>query len=72
MTGGPGAGEKRSYHRPECGHLEDAARALAKSIFYNQGQICSAPSRLIVESSIMEEVLRHLLRQSPHYQPADG
>jgi len=32
--------------------LEEAAQHAARSIFRNQGQICNAPSRLLVESSI--------------------
>lgn len=55
----------------ECRHLDEAARALAKNIFFNQGQICSAPSRLIVESSIQEEVLRRLLGLVGGYQPSN-
>ena len=53
----------------ECGHIDDAVRALAKNMFFNQGQICSAPSRLIVETTIKDEVLRRLLELIPAYQP---
>ncbi len=55
----------------ECGDLDAAARAVAKNMFFNQGQICSAPSRLIVETGVREEVLRRLLSLIPAYQPAD-
>jgi gamma-glutamyl-gamma-aminobutyraldehyde dehydrogenase/4-guanidinobutyraldehyde dehydrogenase/NAD-dependent aldehyde dehydrogenase len=40
-------------------------------MFFNQGQICSAPSRLIVEMSVKEEVLQCLLRLVPDYRPAN-
>jgi len=55
----------------ECDHLEDAAQTLVKNIFFNQGQICSAPSRLIVETGVQEKVLKLLLRLAPNYQPAN-
>ncbi len=55
----------------DCRHLDEAAQALAKNIFFNQGQICSAPSRLIVESSVQQEVLEKLLRLIPAYQPSN-
>src|SRR5215510_7133080 len=33
-----------------CKDLKKAAAVLCKNVFYNQGQICSAPSRVIVEN----------------------
>ncbi len=54
-----------------CKDIEEAARTLAKNIFYNQGQICSAPSRLIVHRSIKEEFLEILVQESKKYVPSD-
>jgi len=51
--------------------LERAAKILAKNIFYNQGQICSAPSRLIVHKSIKDKFLDLLLKESVKYTPSD-
>ncbi|HND31255.1 MAG TPA: aldehyde dehydrogenase family protein, partial [Myxococcota bacterium] len=41
--------------------LPAAARAAARAIFYNQGEICTAGSRLLVEESVKDQVLEHLL-----------
>ncbi len=51
--------------------LDYAAEILARNIFYNQGQICSAPSRLIVHDSIKDEFLELLIDASRRYIPAD-
>ncbi len=52
-------------------NLRRAAEVLAKNIFYNQGQICSAPSRLIIHKSIKDEFLKYLVEESKKYVPAD-
>ncbi len=41
----------------DCPDLDRAAAAAAAAIFFNQGQMCSAGSRLIVEERIRDEVL---------------
>jgi len=51
--------------------LQKAAKILAKNIFYNQGQICSAPSRLIIDQSIKDEFLNHLIEAAKQYIPSD-
>ena len=38
-----------------CNNISKSAKVLAKNIFYNQGQICSAPSRVIIATSKSEE-----------------
>lgn len=43
-------------------NLDEAATAAAWGIYYNQGEVCSAGSRLIVEESIKEEFLEKLVR----------
>lgn len=53
----------------KCKNLSKAARVLAKNIFYNQGQICSAPSRAIVDNHIKEYVISLLLKESVNYFP---
>jgi 4-guanidinobutyraldehyde dehydrogenase/NAD-dependent aldehyde dehydrogenase len=44
--------EHRLRRRPD---LEQAAKAAAGGIFYNQGEVCTAASRLLVERSIKDE-----------------
>jgi acyl-CoA reductase-like NAD-dependent aldehyde dehydrogenase len=53
----------------KCNNLEIASKILAKNIFYNQGQICSASSRLIIHKSIKEEFLKLLVKESEKYIP---
>jgi aldehyde dehydrogenase (NAD+)/phenylacetaldehyde dehydrogenase len=40
--------------------LAAAGRAAVSAVFYNQGQICTAGSRLLVERSAYDEVLEHV------------
>lgn len=42
------------------GNLEAALNALTFSVFYNQGQTCTAATRLIVHESIVDEVIEGL------------
>jgi gamma-glutamyl-gamma-aminobutyraldehyde dehydrogenase len=53
----------------KCKDLNNAAEVLAKSIFYNQGQICSAPSRLIIEKSIKFKFIKFLIKHTHKYLP---
>jgi 4-guanidinobutyraldehyde dehydrogenase / NAD-dependent aldehyde dehydrogenase len=55
----------------DCKDLDRAAEASAGSIFYNQGESCNAPSRLLVERSIKEAFVQKVLAELKHYQPAD-
>lgn len=53
----------------KCNDLESASKILAKSIFYNQGQICSASSRLIIHKDIKNQFLKLLIEESKKYIP---
>lgn len=55
----------------DCKDLDKAAAASVGSIFYNQGESCNAPSRLLVERSIKEEFVKKILTHLPEYQPGD-
>jgi len=55
----------------KCRHLAEAAAVLARNIFYNQGQICSAPSRLILERGAKQRFLPLLLSEAVNYVPGD-
>jgi 4-guanidinobutyraldehyde dehydrogenase/NAD-dependent aldehyde dehydrogenase len=55
----------------DCKDLDRAAEASAGSIFYNQGESCNAPSRLLVESSIKDVFVKKVLAELKNYQPGD-
>ncbi|EOL9910844.1 aldehyde dehydrogenase family protein, partial [Escherichia coli O157:H7] len=49
--------------------LQQAASATAAGIFYNQGQVCIAGTRLLLEESIADEFLALLKQQAQNWQP---
>lgn len=51
--------------------LDAAASAAADGAFYNQGEVCSANSRLLVHASIRDEFLQALARHAEAYRPGD-
>jgi 4-guanidinobutyraldehyde dehydrogenase/NAD-dependent aldehyde dehydrogenase len=51
--------------------LERAAKTVAASIFYNQGESCNAPSRVLVHQSVADRFVEIVAREAPSYQPAD-
>ncbi|ROR05114.1 aldehyde dehydrogenase [Erwinia sp. JUb26] len=55
----------------DCHNLELAAEKAAGAIFFNQGEVCSANSRLLVEHSIHHEFVERLLAQTQNWQPGD-
>jgi gamma-glutamyl-gamma-aminobutyraldehyde dehydrogenase/4-guanidinobutyraldehyde dehydrogenase/NAD-dependent aldehyde dehydrogenase len=55
----------------DCIDLDKAVAAAAGSIFYNQGESCNAPSRLLVERSIRDEFVEKLKQHSPKHMPGD-
>ncbi len=55
----------------DCKDLNRAAEASAGSIFYNQGESCNAPSRLLVERSIKSELIKKILTELTNYAPGD-
>ena len=54
-----------------CNDLPRAAKILTKNIFYNQGQICSAPSRLIIDKTVKEAFLSLLVEEAKRFVPSD-
>ncbi|MEY8097806.1 aldehyde dehydrogenase [Falsihalocynthiibacter sp. S25ZX9] len=48
-----------------------AARVSANSAWFNQGEMCTCPSRLIVEESIHDEVIEVLKEVAKTYAPGD-
>lgn len=53
----------------QCNDLKKAAKTLAKNMFYNQGQICSAPSRAIIDHRIKTEFLSLVRDEMKLYIP---
>ena len=51
--------------------LEAAAQKAAFGIFYNQGEVCSANSRLLVEASVKNEFLERIVALSAQFQPGN-
>ena len=55
----------------DCQDLDLAAEKAAFGIFFNQGEVCSANSRLLVERSIHDEFVERLQEKARHWQPGD-
>lgn len=50
-------------------NLDNAISSTASGIFYNAGQSCNAPTRLLVHSKIYKDVLDRIVRASKEYVP---
>ncbi len=48
-----------------------AARTVAGSMFFNQGESCNAPSRVLVHDSIADEFVKLVAAEVPRYAPGD-
>jgi 4-guanidinobutyraldehyde dehydrogenase / NAD-dependent aldehyde dehydrogenase len=55
----------------DCPDLERAARAAAFAIFFNQGEMCSAGSRLVVQEAVHDAVLEKIAAIARTMQPGD-
>ncbi|AOU97410.1 aldehyde dehydrogenase PuuC [Acidihalobacter yilgarnensis] len=55
----------------DCPDIDAAARAAAFGIFYNQGEMCTAGSRLLVEASIKDAFLEKVIAAGEAMQPGD-
>jgi acyl-CoA reductase-like NAD-dependent aldehyde dehydrogenase len=51
--------------------IEDAAKAAARGIFYNQGEVCNAGSRLLVDRRIADDFVTLVVAESKQYFPGD-
>ena len=56
---------------PDCSALERAAVTVADSMFFNQGESCNAPSRVLVHESIADDFVVRVAARAPLYPPAD-
>jgi acyl-CoA reductase-like NAD-dependent aldehyde dehydrogenase len=55
----------------DCPNLEAAAKAAAFGIFFNQGEVCNAGSRLVVDRAIKDEVVARVIEVGKTLQPND-
>src|ERR1041384_4846395 len=55
----------------DCPDLDRAATAAAYAIFFNQGEMCSAGSRLLVEASIKDAMLEKIAAVGRQMRPGD-
>jgi gamma-glutamyl-gamma-aminobutyraldehyde dehydrogenase len=55
----------------DCPDLDAAVSGTAAGIFYNQGQVCIAGTRLLLEESIADEFLARLKAQALNWQPGN-
>jgi gamma-glutamyl-gamma-aminobutyraldehyde dehydrogenase/4-guanidinobutyraldehyde dehydrogenase/NAD-dependent aldehyde dehydrogenase len=55
----------------DCPDLDRAVQTAVGSIFFNQGESCNAPSRLLLHHRIKDAFVERALQLLPQYQPAD-
>lgn len=48
-----------------------AARTVAGCMFFNQGESCNAPSRVLVQADIADAFVEMVAAEAVHYQPGD-
>jgi acyl-CoA reductase-like NAD-dependent aldehyde dehydrogenase len=51
--------------------VERAAKTVAGSMFFNQGESCNAPSRVFVQRQVAERFLEVVAAEAPKYAPGD-
>jgi acyl-CoA reductase-like NAD-dependent aldehyde dehydrogenase len=51
--------------------LDKAAAAIVQSVVWNQGQVCTARTRLIVHESVKEELLQKVVSRAREHRPGD-
>lgn len=56
---------------PDAPDLEVAIATAAWGIFFNAGQMCTAPSRLIVHRDVADEVIAGVVAKAADYRPGD-
>ena len=55
----------------DCPDLDAAAEAAAWGVFYNQGEVCNAGSRLLVHESLKDEFLNRVAKVAETIRPGD-
>jgi len=64
-------GKSANIVMADCPDLAAAAKAAAFAIFFNQGEMCSAGSRLLVQRPIREALLEQIVAVAKSLQPGD-
>ncbi len=52
-------------------NIERAAKTVAGSMFFNQGESCNAPSRVLVHEAVADRFLEVVAAEAPKYAPGD-
>lgn len=52
-------------------NVERAAKTVAGSMFFNQGESCNAPSRVLVHEKVADRFLEIVAAEAPNYAPGD-
>ena len=55
----------------DCHDIDQAAQAAASGIYYNQGEVCNAGSRLLVQESIKDELVERVMHWGKKLMPGD-
>ncbi|MCJ9430276.1 aldehyde dehydrogenase [Kordiimonas marina] len=55
----------------DCEDLDAAAHAAAGAIFFNQGEVCTAGSRLLVDRKVKDEFFEKLVAATKEWVPGD-
>jgi acyl-CoA reductase-like NAD-dependent aldehyde dehydrogenase len=55
----------------DCPSLDAAAEAVVAGAFRNQGEVCVASSRLLVQASIKGDFLKRVIEKAAHFYPGD-
>ncbi len=56
---------------PDFADIERAAKTVAGSVFFNQGESCNAPTRVFVHESVADRFVEIAAAEATKYQPAD-
>jgi len=64
-------GKSANIVMADCPDLDVAAHAAASAIFFNQGEMCSAGSRLLVQEPIREALLKKVVALAKDFSPGD-
>lgn len=56
---------------PDHDDLDRAAKTVAEAMFFNQGESCNAPSRLLVHQSIVDDFSQRVAAHAPQFEPKD-
>ncbi|MBO1518410.1 aldehyde dehydrogenase [Oceanisphaera pacifica] len=66
-----GGGKSANIVFADCPDLAKAAATCAAAIFYNQGEVCMAGARLLVEASIKDAFMAEFKKAAANFVPTD-